>query len=126
MGGLDQAYRYHRSWAVESPVKRTSPDAAPVDDVLPSFMLTTLTDGRRFSHIERLREDATTPELFGKEAGAKARGASVGSAAREAKSSPWKIALAAWLQRRSLGPIAGSQNSCTWAVRMRSAGTSAR
>ena len=50
----------------DCPVQRTSPNAAPVYDVLQSFMLTALTDGRRFSHIERLREDPTIPELFGK------------------------------------------------------------
>ena len=51
----------------DCPVQRTSPNAAPVYDVLQSFMLTALTDGRRFSHIERLREDPTIPELFGME-----------------------------------------------------------
>jgi hypothetical protein len=54
--------------ATSCPVKRTSPNAAPVYDVIQSFMLTALTDGRRFSHIERLREDPTVPELFGMEA----------------------------------------------------------
>jgi hypothetical protein len=53
--------------AADCPVKRTSPNAAPVYDVLQSFMLTALTDGRRFSHIERLREDPAIPEIFGLE-----------------------------------------------------------
>ncbi|MEJ1974390.1 MAG: transposase [Lacunisphaera sp.] len=53
--------------AAHCPVTRTSPNAAPVYDVIQSFMLTALTDGRRFSHIERLREDPTIPELFGLE-----------------------------------------------------------
>jgi hypothetical protein len=53
--------------AASSPVKRTSPNAAPVYDVVQSFALTALTDGRRFSHIERLREDPAVPELFGLE-----------------------------------------------------------
>lgn len=53
--------------AAGCPVTRTSPNAAPVYDVIQSFMLTALTDGRRFSHIERLREDPTIPELFGME-----------------------------------------------------------
>jgi hypothetical protein len=53
--------------AADCPVTRTSPNAAPVCDVLQSFMLTALTDGRRFSHVERLREDPTIPELFGME-----------------------------------------------------------
>jgi len=45
-----------------------SPNAAPVYDVLQSFILTALADGRRFSHIERMREDPTIPEIFGLEA----------------------------------------------------------
>lgn len=51
--------------AADCPVQRTSPNAAPVYDVIQSFMLTALTEGKRFSHIERLREDPTIPELFG-------------------------------------------------------------
>jgi hypothetical protein len=54
--------------ATDCPVTRTSPIAAPVYDVMRSFMLTALTDGRRFSHIECLREDPTIPELFWMEA----------------------------------------------------------
>ena len=38
--------------AADCPVQRTRPNAAPVYDVLQSFMLTALTGGRRFSHIE--------------------------------------------------------------------------
>jgi hypothetical protein len=53
--------------AASSPVSRTSPNAAPVYDVIQSFALTALTEGKRFSHIERLREDPTVPELFGLE-----------------------------------------------------------
>lgn len=53
--------------AADCPVRRTSPNAAPVYDIIQSFMLTALTDGRRFSHVERLREDRTIPELFGME-----------------------------------------------------------
>lgn len=53
--------------AADCPITRTSPNAAPVYDVIQSFMLTALTDGRRFSHVERLREDPTIPELFGLE-----------------------------------------------------------
>jgi hypothetical protein len=47
------------------PVRRTSPNAKPVHDILHSFLLTALVDGRRFSHVERLREDPTVTELFG-------------------------------------------------------------
>jgi hypothetical protein len=53
--------------AEDCPVKRSSPNASPVYDILQSHVLTALTDGRRFSHIERLREDPTIPELFGME-----------------------------------------------------------
>jgi hypothetical protein len=53
--------------AASSPVTRTSPNAAPVYDVVQSFALTALTEGRRFAHIERLREDPTVPEIFGLE-----------------------------------------------------------
>ena len=47
------------------PVTRTSPNAKPVHDILHSFLLTALVDGRRFAHVERLREDPTVTELFG-------------------------------------------------------------
>jgi hypothetical protein len=47
------------------PVKRTSPNAAPTYDVLQSFFLTAVTDGRRFVHVQRLREDPSLCELFG-------------------------------------------------------------
>ena len=49
------AYTEHigivKQLAADCPVKRTSPNAAPVYDVLQSFILTALADGRRFSHI---------------------------------------------------------------------------
>jgi hypothetical protein len=51
--------------AKSCPVTRTSPNAAPVYDVLVSFALTALCDGRRFVHVQRLREDPTLNELFG-------------------------------------------------------------
>src|ERR1700742_3942383 len=47
------------------PHQRRSPNAAKVYDVLQSFILTVLVDGRRFSHVGRLREDPTICELFG-------------------------------------------------------------
>jgi hypothetical protein len=53
--------------AATFPVKRTSPNAKPVADIVHSFMLTALADGRRFTHVERLREDPTLNELFGME-----------------------------------------------------------
>ena len=51
--------------AATCPVKRTSPNAAPVYDILISFGLTVLCDGRRFAHVQRLREDPTLDEVFG-------------------------------------------------------------
>ncbi len=51
--------------AATCPVKRTSPNAKPIHDILHSFLLTALVDGRRFAHVERLREDPTLTELFG-------------------------------------------------------------
>jgi hypothetical protein len=42
--------------AATCPVARTSPNAAPVYDVLTSFALTVLCDGRRFVHVRRLRD----------------------------------------------------------------------
>ena len=51
--------------AATCPVTRTSPNAKPVYDILHSFLLTALVDGRRFAHVERLREDPTVRELFG-------------------------------------------------------------
>lgn len=47
------------------PVTRTSPNASPIADILHSFALTALTDGRHFSHVMRLREDPGISELFG-------------------------------------------------------------
>jgi hypothetical protein len=51
--------------AATCPVTRTSPNAKPVHDILHSFLLTALVDGRRFAHVERLREDPTMTGLFG-------------------------------------------------------------
>jgi len=56
-----------KALAATCPVERTSPKAAPVYDVLTSFGLTFLRDGRRFVHVQRLREDLTLNELFGLE-----------------------------------------------------------
>jgi hypothetical protein len=49
------------------PVERTSPNASPIRDIVTSLMLTSLCDGSRFSHVERLRHDPTIPQLFGLE-----------------------------------------------------------
>ena len=47
------------------PVRRTSPNAAPIYDVIQSFALTGLCDGKRFSHVNRMREDPTVSEPLG-------------------------------------------------------------
>lgn len=47
------------------PVARTSPNAAPIYDILVSFILTSLCDGDRFNHVNRLRYDPSLPALFG-------------------------------------------------------------
>ncbi len=49
------------------PVVRSSPNAAPVYDVLQSYALTVLCDGDRFAHVQRLRCDPTLADLFGVE-----------------------------------------------------------
>ena len=46
-------------------MRRTSPNAKPVGDILLSFMLAALAEGRRFAHVERLRQDPVLAELFG-------------------------------------------------------------
>lgn len=51
--------------AASAPIKRSSPNAAPVYDILQSFVLTALCDGKRFRHVARLRKDPTVSELFG-------------------------------------------------------------
>ena len=51
--------------AATFPVERTSPNARPVADIVHSFMLTAIAEGRRFAHVERLREDPAMSELFG-------------------------------------------------------------
>ena len=39
------------------PVKRTSPNATPVRDVLHGFLVGILMGGRRFAHMRRLQDD---------------------------------------------------------------------
>ena len=53
--------------AMSSPVERSSPNASRSYDVICSFLLTTLIDGSRFSHVNRLREDPLLKEVFGME-----------------------------------------------------------
>jgi len=51
--------------AASCPVTRTSPNAAPIADVLHGFALTVVCAGMRFAHVQRLREDPSLAELFG-------------------------------------------------------------
>jgi len=53
--------------AASSPVQRTSNNASPIYDILASFMLTTLCDGSRFVHVERLRHDPALAQVMGME-----------------------------------------------------------
>ncbi len=50
--------------AQSCPVVRTSPNALEVRDIIISYMLTTLFDGKHFSDVNYLRNDAVIPELF--------------------------------------------------------------
>lgn len=47
------------------PVKRTSPNATPVRDILHAFMLNCLLGGRRFSHARRLQDDQAAARILG-------------------------------------------------------------
>ena len=49
------------------PITRTSPNASKVRDVVTSFLLTALCEGKRFSHVHRFREDPIIAQLFGLE-----------------------------------------------------------
>jgi Transposase DDE domain group 1 len=49
------------------PVERTSPNAAPVREVLHSFVLAALVEGRRFSHVGWVREDPGVAAVLGLE-----------------------------------------------------------
>lgn len=47
------------------PIKRKSPNATSVSDILQSFFLAVVCDGRRFSHINRMREDEAAGQVLG-------------------------------------------------------------
>ncbi len=49
------------------PVVRTSPNAARVYDILCTFAITALADGKRYTHANRISEDKTITEVFGME-----------------------------------------------------------
>ena len=58
---------YHRRLAERYPGQRTSPNAAPVREVLHSFMVTVLIEGRRFSHVGWVRDDPGVAAVLGLE-----------------------------------------------------------
>lgn len=47
------------------PAERTSPNAAPVRDILHGFMINALMGGRRFAHIRRLQIARAVAAIFG-------------------------------------------------------------
>jgi hypothetical protein len=53
--------------AAHCPVVRTSPNAAPVHEVLHSFLLSALVEGRRFCHVRWLMDDPAVATLMGLE-----------------------------------------------------------
>ena len=65
MGGVLRKAGVIERFAASCPVTRTSPNAAPIADVLHSFALTAVCAGTRFAHVQRLREDPSLAELFG-------------------------------------------------------------
>ena len=65
MGGIHSPHRHRGAHGGELSGEAHQPNAKPVHDILHSFLLTALVDGRRFAHVERLREDPTVTELFG-------------------------------------------------------------
>ena len=121
--------------AATCPVVRTSPNAVPVYDVLTSFGLTVLCDGRRFVHVQRLREDPTLNELFGLE-----RVVSDDTLRRfaasvpEAEGAAWVAGAAqrlwgghcrrssSWIGTRRCKPSMGSRKGRLWGTTRRSAG----
>jgi hypothetical protein len=53
--------------ADSSPVQYTSNNASPIHDILASLLLTMISDGSRFSHVERLRHDPALAQVMGME-----------------------------------------------------------
>lgn len=70
-GGLAawSAFIKHLGWieklAQECPLERTSPNAAPVREILHSFLLSALAEGRRFCHVRWLQDDAGVAAMMG-------------------------------------------------------------
>lgn len=70
-GGLLLAFRYAERQGLREllrralPDGRTSPNQIPVVTMALSLLATVLTGGRRFAHVERLREDAVVRQFVG-------------------------------------------------------------
>jgi hypothetical protein len=56
-------------FAERCPVARTSPNAAPVREVLPSFALSALVEGKRFCHVRWLTDDPAIATIMDLERG---------------------------------------------------------
>jgi hypothetical protein len=53
--------------AEQCPVPRASPNAAPVREVIQSFQLAALVEGKRFCHVRWLQDDPAVARLLGLE-----------------------------------------------------------
>ena len=53
--------------AARFPLRRTSPNATPVRDVLHAFMFNCLLGGKRFSHARRMQDDGVAARILGLE-----------------------------------------------------------
>lgn len=49
------------------PIKRTSPNATPVKDILVGFLLTCIAEGKRFKHVRYIQHDRVIGKIFGVE-----------------------------------------------------------
>jgi len=49
------------------PIKRSSPNATPVRDIIVGFILTCIVEGKRFKHIRYVQHDAVIGKIFGVE-----------------------------------------------------------
>jgi hypothetical protein len=70
-GGLLLAFRYAERQGLREPLSRappdgrTSPNQIPVVTLALALFATVLSGGRRFSHLERLREDEVAKRFIG-------------------------------------------------------------
>jgi hypothetical protein len=70
-GGLVAVIKYMERWGVRELLRqaladgRTSPNQIPVIDTVVAFLVTVLTGGRRFAHVERLRADEVIRGILG-------------------------------------------------------------